>query len=317
MRIVFLGTPEAAVPSLVALADAGHQVPLAVTRPDKPAGRSRQPQAPALKRAALGHGIRVEQPAAVRDAAFRELVLASEPELLVVVAYGRILPPEILDLPRLGAINVHFSLLPKYRGAAPVQWALVRGEHNTGVTTMQMSERLDEGGVLLQRELPIEHGEHAPELERRLARLGAEVLLETVARLGAGSLTPRPQVESGATLAPRLSAADGEVDLRLTARELEGRVRGFDPWPGVWVRRQRKRMRIVEARALEGRSASGPPGRVLELRPEGLVLACGDGSLLLVARVQIEGRRSMPAADAVHGRQILPGDQLEQASRPG
>lgn len=312
MRIVFFGTPEAAVVSLEALLDVGHDVAGVVTQPDRPSGRSGKPQPTPLKLAALERSIDVVQPTLPRAADLSQALQRIAPELLVVVAYGRILGPAILDMAPRGAVNLHFSLLPKYRGAAPVQWALARGEQLTGVTTMQMNERLDEGDILLQRELPILPGEHAPSLERRLSELGAELLVQTIARLEAGTLVARRQEHGDATLAPRLSAKDGRVDLSMTALEIEGRIRGFDPWPGVWVALQGRRIRIVRARALEQQDADGrPPGRVAEHLPQGTVLVCGGGSLLLIEQVQPEGRRTMSSQEALHGRHIEPGDQLE------
>jgi methionyl-tRNA formyltransferase len=315
VRLVFLGTPQAAVSSFHALIDAGHDVPLVVTQPDRPAGRSRRPVAPPVKQAALERGSRVFQPAKVRNRAFREELATASPDLLVVVAYGRILPGPVLRLAARGAVNVHFSLLPAYRGAAPVQWALARGEERTGVTTMMMNERMDEGDILLQREVPIEAGEHAPRLEARLAGVGAELLLETLAGIEAGKVVPRPQRHERATLAPLLSRPDGEIGPGLSASEIEGRVRGFDPWPGVWLRRSGRRLRIVEARALAGAGESEPAGTITELAPEGLIMICGGGTRLLLTRVQPEGRRVLTARDAVNGRQLQPGDRLEAAAQ--
>ncbi|NIX18796.1 MAG: methionyl-tRNA formyltransferase, partial [Actinobacteria bacterium] len=202
MRVVFLGTPQAAVPTLEALIRSDHEVPLVVTRPDRAVGRSRRPIPPPVKRAATEAGLPVLQPTKVRAPEFRETLASQAPDALMVVAYGRILPRSVLEVPRLGPINVHFSLLPRYRGAAPVQWALARGESRTGVTTMLMSEGLDEGDVLLEREVAIEPGEHAPALESRLAVLGAELALETLTGLAAGRIEPRPQDPERATYAP-------------------------------------------------------------------------------------------------------------------
>ena len=284
MKIVFLGTPAMAVPSLESLVRAGHDLVQVVTRADRPLGRS---------------------------ASFVEGLSALAPELLVVVAYGRILPRAVLDVAPHGAINVHFSLLPNYRGAAPVQWALARGEATTGVTTMQIDEGLDEGDVLLRRECAIEPGEHAPSLNRRLSALGAELLVETVERLAAGSLTPEPQEHDAATFAPLLTAADGAVDPgALQASEIAGRIRGFDPWPGVWLERAGKRLRLIDADERSGRDERAEPGTLLELDEGALPLVCAGGTLLFLTEVQPEGRRVMPVADAVNGRQLAPGDRL-------
>jgi methionyl-tRNA formyltransferase len=310
VRIVFLGTPRAAVPSLESLLAAGHVVTLVVSQPDRPAGRSSRPVPPPVKECALLHGLPVVQPAKVRTDAFLEAVTSTRPDVLTVVAYGRILPPRVLDAAPRGAVNVHFSLLPRYRGAAPVQWALARGEVVTGVTTQSMSEGLDEGDILLRREVPIEEGEHSPELQERLSIVGAALLVDTLSRLEAGEVTPTPQDPAHATYAPLLRKQDGDVDLALTAREVEGRVRGFDPWPGAWAHRGGQRLRIVRARA---RSATAPPdpGRVLAFEEGALQVCCGGGTLLDVLAVQPEGRRTLTAREAVNGRVLRPGDRLE------
>jgi methionyl-tRNA formyltransferase len=247
----------------------------------------------------------------LRDRAIREQLESLQPDLLVVVAYGRILPGRVLRAAPRGAVNVHFSLLPRYRGAAPVQWALANGDEVTGVTTMQITPRLDEGDVLMQREVPVEPGEHAPALSDRLAVVGAELLDETLRRLQAGTLEPVSQDDARASLAPLLSRADGEVDLNLSAREIEGRIRGFDPWPGVWVGRRGKRLRLLEARRMEGARPEELAGQVIEMAPPGLVLVCGGGTLLRLLRLQPEGRRAMSVAEAVNGRQLEAGDRLE------
>ncbi len=238
------------------------------------------------------------------------------PDLLTVVAYGRILPLPVLELAPRGAVNVHFSLLPRYRGAAPVQWALARGETVTGVTTMLMNERMDEGDILLSRRVAIEKEEHAPALAARLARCGASLLVETLDKLSRGGLTPQPQCHSEATLAPILRREDGEVGPGLDAVEIEGRVRGFDPWPGVWLSRRGKRLRLTDVLALREETTREPPGRLLELRPEGMVMACGGGSVLLLRSIQPEGKRPLTLREAVNGRQIAPGDRLDRIGEP-
>jgi methionyl-tRNA formyltransferase len=312
VRIVFLGTPGAAVPSLQTLLDAGQKPELVVTQPDRPAGRGRRPTAPPIKQLALEHGLDVYQPEKVRVRSFRERVAQCRPDLLVVVAYGRILPMRVLELAGHGAVNVHFSLLPRYRGAAPVQWALARGEALTGVTTILMNEKMDEGDVLMAREVPIEDEEHAPALGQRLAQVGATLLAETLDGLSRGELVPRRQDHELATLAPMLTRDDGRVDPGLDAVEIERRVRGFDPWPGVWLSRSGKRMRLNDVRALDEDPVSDLPGRLLELRPEGIVMACGGGTRLLIRVLQPEGKRPTVARDAVNGRQIASGDRLER-----
>lgn len=309
MNLVFFGTPAAAATSLRALVAAGHRVALVVTQPDRPAGRSRQPAAPPTKRAAREAGIEVLQPQRLRDERFLSGLRALAPDLLVVVAYGRMLKPGLLAIPPRGAINLHFSLLPRYRGAAPVQWALARGETTTGVTTMRINDRLDEGELLLQREVAVEPGEHAPALEARLAEIGSALLVETLERMERGALEPRPQDPRLASLAPRLTPRDGQVDARWTAREVEGRIRGFDPWPGVWARRKGRRLRLAAGRVTDRQSAS-PPGTVVDLGGGAVGLVCCGGTILELTALQVEGRRVTSAREALHGRQVAPGDVL-------
>jgi len=310
LKVVFFGTPITAVPSLEALRRAGHIVPLVVTQPDRPVGRSRVPRFSPVKQAALDAGIEVCQPERVRTRSFRERIEALQPDVLAVVAYGRILGPRLLAVPSLGPVNVHFSLLPRYRGAAPVQWTLARCDRNSGVTTMRMNDRMDEGDILLERQIEILDGEHAPALQERLAGVGADLLVETLERLRSGDLHGTPQDDDAATQAPILSKADGEIDLGLDAREIEGRVRGFDPWPGVWLFHRGKRIRLVDARATEGLPAGAPPGTLIETG-DGLAMVCGGGTLLDLQRIQPEGRRAMEIREAINGRQVRAGDRLE------
>lgn len=314
MRAAFLGTPSAAVPALRALARAGHEIPIAVTRPDRPVGRRGAPQPPPVKRAAEAMGIDVLQPERARDGRLREALARARPEILVVVAYGKILPGDVVETAPHGAVNVHFSLLPAYRGAAPVQWALARGEPKTGVTTMRIEAGLDTGAIYLARETPIEEGEHAPALEARLADLGAELLLETLDGIAAGSLEPRPQDDALASEAPRLTRRDGEYDPSWTAREIEGRVRGFDPWPGVSARVREARLVLREAVALAHARTDAAPGTVVAFDGEAFHVACAGGTVVAVRAVQPEGRRRVSARDARNGRTLLPGDLLEPPS---
>jgi methionyl-tRNA formyltransferase len=245
---------------------AGHEVPLVVTQPDRPIKRSSAPAPPAVKRFAIERGLSVEQPQTVKGDALRSAIEAMLPDVLVVVAYGRILPQDILRAAPLGAVNAHFSLLPKYRGAAPVQWALARGETVTGVTTMLMNERMDEGDVLLARALPIEPGEHAPALAERLAEAGAALLVETLSCLGSGRVVARPQDHAAASYAPRLSRRDGEIDLGLSASEVENRIRGAGARPAcAWSRRAASRARPAAQRPApcskpRPRASSSPAG---------------------------------------------------------
>ena len=312
MRIVFLGTPETALPSLEAILAAGHDVSLVCTQPDRPAGRRKEPQASPVKQFALARNLRVIQPEKVRTPQFLEAILGAAPDVLAVVAYGRILARPVLDAARHGAINLHFSLLPALRGAAPVQWALARGEHETGVTTFRIDEGLDTGDLLGQRRVAIAEAEHAPALLGRLAVEGAALLVETLGGLAAGSITPKPQDHARATSAPILTREDGRWDEAWTAWHLEGRVRGFDPWPGVWAVRGGKRLRIAGAAALAGASSAADPGTVLSSDAEGVRVACAGGTVAIVDSVQPEGGRAMSVREAVNGRLLCPGDRIER-----
>jgi methionyl-tRNA formyltransferase len=311
VRAAFLGTPTAAVPALEGLVAAGHDVRLVVSQPDRPAGRHRSPQPPPVKRAAAALGLTVAQPERARDGSLRALLAEARADVLVVVAYGKILPPDVLAEAPHGAVNVHFSLLPAYRGAAPVQWALARGESRTGVTTMRVEAGLDTGAIYLAREVEIGEGEHAPSLQSRLAEVGARLLLETLAGLERGTISPRPQDPARASVAPRLRREDGAFQVAWTAAELEGRVRGFDPWPGVWASRGGRRVRLVHGRAVANRSTSEPPGRILDYGDGAFHVACGGGTLFALRSLQPEGRRVVEAAEARNGRALATGDLLE------
>jgi methionyl-tRNA formyltransferase len=317
VRVAFLGTPSAAVPALDALAEAGHDVVAAVTQPDRPSGRRLSPRPPPVKARALERGIPVHQPLRAKDGALREILEAAVPEVLVVVAYGKILPNDVLEVAPLGAVNVHFSLLPAYRGAAPVQWALAHGESRTGVTTMRIEEGLDTGAIYLASEVAIEEGEHAPALQGRLATVGAGLLLRTLDGLARGALEPRAQDHSLATAAPILTRSDGALAPTWTARQIEGRVRGFDPWPGVWARRANGRIRLVDVRASAGAGTGEPPGRVFAFRDGEFLLSCAEKTVLAVRAVQPDGKRVLRAADARNGRQLAEGDLLESPHAEG
>jgi methionyl-tRNA formyltransferase len=309
VRIVFLGSGAFAVPSLEALVRAGYEVAAVVTQPDKEKGRGRAMAAPPVKPAALALGLRVLQPRRIKlDEAYEQLrPLAADVQ--VVIAYGQILPGRVIALGRLGTVNVHASLLPQYRGAAPIQWAIVNGERETGVTTMLIDEGLDTGPTLLARSTAIGPEERAPELEARLARLGAEVLLETLAGLGRGSLVAVPQDHARATLAPLLRKEDARVDWRLDAAAIERRVRGFDPWPGTVCLAGGRSLRILRAR--EAGPVAADPGTILSAGREGIHVACGGGTSLLVTEVQPESRGRMTAAAFVAGARLAPGERFD------
>lgn len=311
MKVVFFGTPPPAVPTLAAVVEAGHDVRAVVTRPDRPVGRSGRARPPAVKVAAHDAGLPVLQPERPSAREMRERLAATEPDVFVVVAYGKILSRRTLAVPRIAPVNLHFSLLPSYRGAAPVQWALANGDRRTGVTTIRMNERMDEGDVLQSECVAIGTDEHAPALSRRLADLGADLVVSTLTGLERGTIEPRPQDPTHASIAPLLRVEDGEIDWDLTAREIVGRVRGFDPWPGVWVGSERGRLRLLAAKELDGASdGEAPPGTVLRAAGAGVVVAGADGGRLRLDRVMPEGKRAMGARDAVNGRQIRIGERL-------
>ena len=314
-----MGTPAFAAVSLNSLLDAGHLVSAVVTRPDAAAGRGLALRPSAVKSLATERGIKVMQPGKITDPGFFAQVDAVAPDIVVVVAFGRLLPPPLLAAAPLGAVNVHASLLPKYRGAAPIAWAIARGETRTGVTTMRMIDRLDAGDILLQRETPIDPVENAGDLESRLAGMGASLLLETLERLENGSINPIPQSETDATVAPALKKKDGLIDWERPALEISRCVRAFDPRPGAYTRLSApdaRMLRLWKARVDPAGAGDAPAGIVLDCvsggddASGGLRVACGGGTCLRVIEVQPEGRRRMNAVEAVSGRHLKEGDRL-------
>jgi len=308
MKVLFFGTPEFALPTLDLLLDA-HEVGGVVTQPDRPAGRGRKIVSPPVKRLASARGIPVFQPERLREPAWAERLLTVGPEVSVVVAFGQILPKAVLDLPARGSINVHASLLPRYRGAAPIAWALIRGETETGVTTFLMDEGMDTGALLLQERTEIGPEETAGDLAGRLSRLGARLLLDTLARLD--RLTPIPQNHDLATHAPRLKKDDGQLHLAEPARALVNRIRGCNPWPGARVDSPHGRLLIWQARALDEPSAA-EPGQLVRSRTGAVALATGAG-LLLPGLVQPENRRIIAWRDFLLGARLSPGARFAQA----
>lgn len=318
MRVVFLGTPEFAVPALERLAAArqrGIELVAAICQPDRPTGRGLHPRAPAVRVAAERLGIAVYQPERIRSDAALEWLEQQQPDALAVVAYGQILPASVFARPRYGAINAHASLLPKYRGAAPIQWALARGETKTGVTTMQIDAGMDTGAMLLRSETPIGPDETAPEVAQRLAAIGAELLVETLLGLERGAIVPQPQDGAQASTAPLLKKENGLVDWSRPAREIYDRWRGFQPWPGLQTRFRGHPLRLVRVRpgeqTAEGPQAgpNAPPGR-LTLAGGHLYAACGQGALRL-DDVQLEGRKAVGGADFAHGARLEQDEKLE------
>ena len=310
MRIVFMGTPDSAVPSLQRVLSDGHDVVAVWTQPDKPAGRGDKMHAPPVKAFALERGLNIAQPQKIRTAESKALFASYQADLAVVVAYGRILPAEYLTAPRLGCINVHFSLLPQYRGAAPVNWAIVNGEARTGVTTMFIQEELDSGPILLQREAQIGSTETATELMERLAEMGAELLGETLNRLD--EIKPVSQDESKATFAPMLSKANGLIDWTTNAAAIERRVRGFQPWPNAYT--HWKSHRLIVWKSVRGADAqqSASPGEVIAAHGDDLIVSCGEKTALHLLEVQLEGKRRMVARDFLNGTHLQIGDRFGQ-----
>jgi methionyl-tRNA formyltransferase len=310
LKVVFLGTGAFAVPSLEALLDAGHHVAALVTQPDRAKGRGRAVAAPPTKAVAEERGVPVLQPARIKEPGAVEALRALRPDAQVVVAYGQILPRAVIDIPPLGTVNVHSSLLPRYRGAAPIPWAIVNGERETGVTTMLIDEGLDTGPTLLARSTLIGEEETSPELEARLARMGAEVLLETLSGLARGALSPQPQDHSRATIARMLTKEDALVDWTRPADEIARRVRGLQPWPGTATTLAGTELKLRRARPEPGRPADAPPGTVLAVDRDGIAVASGSGTVLRLLEVQPESRRSMPASAFAAGARLEPGARL-------
>lgn len=309
-RALFFGTPEFAVPALQALHEIA-EVSLVVTQPDRPKGRGMKLAAPPVKELALKLGLPVLQPTKVRTPELAAELRAHNAELALVIAYGRILPKAVLEAPRLGCVNVHASLLPKLRGAAPIQWALVRGERETGVCLMQMDEGLDTGPVLACERLEIGPNETAAELSPRLSALGAQLVREQVPRFVRGELHATPQDHARATLAPLLSKDDGAMDWSRPARELHNLVRGLSPWPGAFTWLSGTRLKVLSTRVHDEQGSHGEPGTLLELTRDGIVVACGQGSLRLV-ELQLEGAKRLKAADFSAGQRLAVGQRLGQ-----
>lgn len=308
MRLVFMGTPDFAVPTLEAVAGSAHQVLAVVTRPDRPRGRGQELAAPPVKQCARRLNLPVHQPERVCTAEFVEFLASLQPDAGVIVGYGKMIPQAVIDIPPRGIINVHASLLPEYRGAAPVQWAIAKGETRTGVTTMRIDAGLDTGDILLQRETGIGPEENATELSARLAVMGAELLLETLNGLEAGTIVPRKQDAAQATLAPMLKKEDGLLDWRRPAAEICNRVRGFVPWPGSYSSFRGRLVHIWKARLGEG-AASGPPGS-LSASGRRLWVACGEASSLEILELQLEGRRKMSAEAFLNGCHLQENEVL-------
>jgi methionyl-tRNA formyltransferase len=317
MRIVFFGSPEAALPSLSALLEAGHEIPLIVTQPDRPAGRGRIPTHSAVKAFALDRGLPIYEPERIRkDPGAVDRLRAAGPEIQIVVAYGQIMPGPVIDLPPHRTLNLHFSLLPAYRGASPVSWAIRRGETRTGVTIFRLNEKMDEGDIYDSAEEPISPRDTTGSLERRLATSGAELLVQTLAHLG--DITPRPQAHESATYAPKLKKEDGVIDWRAEAGIVERHVRAMNPWPTAFSFLKGERLIVLAGRPgspLGGAAAAAEPGTILSANGVEITVACGGGTAYGITRLQPEGRKPMDASAYLAGGKIRTDDRLGAGPR--
>lgn len=309
MKLVFCGTPAFAAPALAKLVEAGFAVPLVVTQPDRPRGRGLTLAASPVKQCALELNLPVTQPEKIKNNdEFRAALTAIRPDAIIVVGYGRIIPQWMIDLPLLGNINVHASLLPKYRGAAPIQWAIARGETATGVTTMRIDAGLDTGDILLQKELAINAKDTAETLSPRLAAIGADLLVETLRGLQTGTVRPQPQDHAQATLAPILKKEDGRINFHLSATEICNRLRGFQPWPGAFTTFRGKNLHIWNAVPVERNLSAGE----ILVDDERLFAGCAPGSALDVIEVQPEGKKHIAVQDFIHGYHPSSGERFDK-----
>ncbi len=313
MLLVFCGTPRFAVPTLERLVEAGHSVPLVVAQPDRPRGRGMEVAVSPVKAAAIRLGVAVLQPAAIKNNSdFRDQLAAIGPDAIIVVGYGRIIPQWMIDLPRFGNLNLHASLLPKYRGAAPIQWAIANGESVTGVTTMRIDAGLDTGDILMQREIPISPEDTAETLGPKLAAIGADLMVETLRGLDSGQVRPAPQDHTQATLAPILKKEDGRMDFARSANDLFNRLRGFQPWPGAFTIFKGKTLQVHRAQPAQ-HAVRLMPGQIA-VEGTRLFVGCGkdkDTALELIA-IQLESKRRMTAQEFINGYRPKSGDHLGQ-----
>lgn len=306
MKIIFMGTPDFAAASLEALIASRHEIQAVVTQPDKPKGRKGELTPLPVKVIAKREGIKVYQPLKVRDEEFVKTLRAYNPDVMVVVAFGQIIPLSILKMPKYGCVNIHGSLLPKYRGAAPIQWAVLDGEKETGITTILMDEGIDTGDILLKKTIKIDTDETSGSLFDKLMALGAETILETLDELEKGSLTPTKQGESPTAYAKMLTKAMGLIDFTKPAKELDCFVRGMDPWPSAYTLLAGKTLKLWKVRAVEG---GGKAGSVIDIDKESFTIACGEGAIE-VLEVQLEGKKRMSAGDFLKGSTLNIGQEL-------
>ncbi len=307
MRIIFMGTPDFAVGTLQALCDAGHEIVLAVTQPDKPAGRGKSLKAPPVKELAEELGIPVFQPEKIRDPEALDTLKTQNADIIVVVAFGQILPKAVLEMTRYGCVNVHASLLPAWRGAAPIQWSLLAGDEVTGVTTMQMDEGLDTGDILLQREIPVEPDETGGSLFDKLAGAGAQLCVETLKELEAGTVSPVPQGETTTPYAKMLDKKMGRIDWSRPAGEIERMIRGLSPWPGAYTYRGDKMLKVRKAGITEAATVDSVPGTMRQAPDGSLLVQTGD-AVMWIEEIQPAGKRAMTSAEYLRGKPVKPDD---------
>jgi methionyl-tRNA formyltransferase len=310
LRVIFFGTPAFAVPSLRALSDSPHAVVAVVTQPDRPRGRGHKPQPEAIKRTADSEGLRIMQPQRLKDAAWLNEVVALQPDLAVVAAYGRLLPQQLLDIPRLGFINVHASLLPRWRGAAPVHRAILAGDRETGITIMRVVLALDAGPMLARESTAIDRDETSVELEARLAAIGGRLTRSVVDRLEYEAIPAEPQDDTQATYAAKLERADGRLDWHVPALAVHNRIRGLQPWPLAAVQWYGRRLLLLRSVVEHQESVPQPPGTVIAATHDGLLVAAQPG-VVRVLELQPEGRRTMTIRDFLNGARMQTGDRLE------
>ena len=314
MRIVFMGTPDFSVPALKALVEAGHQVTAVVTQPDKPKGRGKDVQMTPVKIQALEYGIPVYQPVKVKTPEFVEVLKKEAPDAIVVIAFGQILSKEILDLPKYGCVNIHASLLPKYRGAAPIQWAVIDGEKETGVTTMMMDVGLDTGDILETKVIPLDPKETSGSLFEKLSEAGGPLILSTLEKLEKGTITRTPQGESGTSYAKMLTKTLGDINWTMSATAIERLIRGLNPWPSAYTQWEGKTMKIWEAEVEDVVETidTHEPGTITEVTKHGFKVQTGEGRLAIKS-LQIPGKKRMEADAFLRGYQLKPGDMFRDS----
>lgn len=308
MRVVFMGTPDFAVPALEAICEAGHEVAAVVTQPDKPRGRGKAIQYTPVKQAAADRGIKVYQPVKVKEEEFQKQLKEINPDVIVVAAFGQILPSSILHMPKYGCINVHASLLPKYRGAAPIQWAVIDGEEKTGITTMQMNEGLDTGDMMLRIEIPIEPKETGGSLHDKLAAAGGTLIVETLKQVEAGTITLTKQEDSKSNYARMLDKKIGRIDFTKTAAEIERLIRGLNPWPSAYTFLHGKTLKIWDA-DVRGTGENENPGEIVEVTKDAISIGTGKG-VLVIRELQLEGKKRMDTEAFLRGYKVEKGERI-------